>query len=366
MRYIVDDEVVVDISISTDSPKVDVDVMTGEQVTCDTELVVAGTSLSTDLIIEETKVDDIAVTTPYSIISNEETPVVTPLQVLDYGSSSIEVSFEATTERAEEVVKGVLCGTTNPPTFENADYRLLHGQGSMDLAFAGLNVNTEYYLRPYALSNLGYKYGDIVAQRTKASPIPEEYQLVEYLQSTGTQFINTGFIPTTNNVRMDIKFDFIGIATQSISGSQKTANSRFLYIRQNSTTTAKFSSGNVTIDNGITFTVINGITTATISGSTNIEKFGINGVEMNSGGSIIGCDPLILFAKSHYGQIIEMSSALLYHCLLSDNNVIQRNLYPVYRKADNKSGMYDIVNNIFYTNQGSGEFTVGPDKEWEE
>ena len=32
-----------------------------------------------------------------------------------------------------------------------------------------------------------------------------------------------------------------------------------------------------------------------------------------------------------------------------------------YRKADNEPGMYDIINDVFYTNAGSGSFVVGPD-----
>ena len=43
-----------------------------------------------------------------------------------------------------------------------------------------------------------------------------------------------------------------------------------------------------------------------------------------------------------------------------------KSMYPVYRKADSKPGMYDIVNGVFYANQGTGEFIVGPDKEWDE
>jgi len=36
-------------------------------------------------------------------------------------------------------------------------------------------------------------------------------------------------------------------------------------------------------------------------------------------------------------------------------------LVPCYRKSDNKPGMYDKVHNTFYTNVGTGDFTVGPD-----
>jgi len=33
---------------------------------------------------------------------------------------------------------------------------------------------------------------------------------------------------------------------------------------------------------------------------------------------------------------------------------------PCYRKSDNKPGMYDLTNGVFYTNAGSGEFIYGP------
>lgn len=35
------------------------------------------------------------------------------------------------------------------------------------------------------------------------------------------------------------------------------------------------------------------------------------------------------------------------------------NLIPCYRKSDNEVGMYDLINNVFYINQGSGQFTYG-------
>lgn len=36
-------------------------------------------------------------------------------------------------------------------------------------------------------------------------------------------------------------------------------------------------------------------------------------------------------------------------------------LVPCYRKSDKAAGMYDIVNDVFYTNAGTGEFLVGQD-----
>ena len=39
-----------------------------------------------------------------------------------------------------------------------------------------------------------------------------------------------------------------------------------------------------------------------------------------------------------------------------ENDILVRDFIPCIRKQDNKPGLYDIVNNVFYTNQGTGEF----------
>lgn len=43
------------------------------------------------------------------------------------------------------------------------------------------------------------------------------------------------------------------------------------------------------------------------------------------------------------------------------NNVLIRDMIPCYRKSDYKPGMYDFANDVFYTNNGTGEFYKGPD-----
>lgn len=37
-----------------------------------------------------------------------------------------------------------------------------------------------------------------------------------------------------------------------------------------------------------------------------------------------------------------------------------RDFIPCYRKLDNVAGLYDMVNDEFYTNIGTGTFTLGP------
>lgn len=360
MRYLIDDEIVVDSDIVVkESLVVDTDIIDGDRVYVDSDVV-----------------------TPYAVIKEyipiDIPPTVTPLQIVDYGSSSIECAFDVTTEQAEEVVRGVLCGLENPPTFENADYRLLHGQGNMDIAFAGLQQNTEYYLRPYALSNLGYKYGDVVAQRTKTSLIPDEYQLVEYLQSIGTQYIdlrrtfgrgavlntkirhttltsyNTYFGSFSLNLHNILRLRNVnGFGINPCIGSE---SSIVLYNGINPGVDYEFDIGNFA--NKITFRMDAIFIQQNVAG--NYSQLPCYLFSLNFNGNIDYNHSFI--GRMYYANIYEQD--------VFDSQTVLTNpvfsLYPVYRKADSKPGMYDIVNNQFYVNQGTGEFTVGPDREWQE
>ena len=55
------------------------------------------------------------------------------------------------------------------------------------------------------------------------------------------------------------------------------------------------------------------------------------------------------------------SSAIIYSAKILDGSNEIRNFVPCYRKSDNKAGLYDLVNNEFYTNQGTGDFITGND-----
>ena len=59
--------------------------------------------------------------------------------------------------------------------------------------------------------------------------------------------------------------------------------------------------------------------------------------------------------------------AKIYSVKFSEQGNLLRDMIPCYRKTDNVAGMYDIVNDVFYTNQGTGVFAVGADiNEWKE
>ena len=50
----------------------------------------------------------------------------------------------------------------------------------------------------------------------------------------------------------------------------------------------------------------------------------------------------------------------LYYFRMYQNGTLVRDFIPCYRNSDNEAGLYDLINNIFYTNQGTGKFIKGP------
>lgn len=55
-----------------------------------------------------------------------------------------------------------------------------------------------------------------------------------------------------------------------------------------------------------------------------------------------------------------MSSMQLEYLKMWTDDVLVRNYIPVQRKSDSEVGLYDLANDVFYTNDGTGTFIAGP------
>lgn len=68
--------------------------------------------------------------------------------------------------------------------------------------------------------------------------------------------------------------------------------------------------------------------------------------------------PLFCFLRNINNYIRHATNTKLYYFkIYTSANTLVRDLVPCYRKSDNVIGMYDIVNNQFYTNAWSWAFT---------
>lgn len=199
--------------------------------------------------------------------------------------------------------------------------------------------------------------------------LPKEYQQVEYLESTGTQYININYpydsTNTTYKVNCMFQMTTVNSPYQAVYGaytSEQHNSFRLLRFNNDSslliTTNGKAGGNNNSQNVGSIFNVF------TINHT--YDSYTINNLTTNSswtnnspahGGGSDTNSQFYLFSQTPTGCL---ASERIHYFKLYTGTTLVRNFIPCYRKLDGKPGMYDTVNGVFYTNAGSGEFILGP------
>ena len=202
--------------------------------------------------------------------------------------------------------------------------------------------------------------------------LPVEYQEVEYIQSSGTQYIRTP-VPPSDNFRMDLKvystcvdsFYCAGLRVSSkiiFGQTGPTANNRVSASVNGSSVTA--STDGVMwsrSSSGQTYEIMlrtngDGTFTYHIKDLTNEKEFLAENLSYTLMGNVT--DGICISSLNR--TYILKGTNQFYYFRLYKNGEIAFDGVPCYRKIDNVAGMYDVANDVFYTNSGSGSFTVGP------
>lgn len=257
-----------------------------------------------------------------------------------------------------------------------------------DLAPTKLKVNMDNkeitdYTYENGILTIPSVSGNIEIIKDVESRLPDEYQEVEYIASSGTQYIDTGYIPKTTTV---INADFmstkqIGDEFSSLFGSQigSGVNKRtyILFGRDNNIQVALSSSemgfAGLNADGSYTKGKTSTNPYWNVSRTNYIlsildRSITIEGVTWDLSDyfseTLDGDFPIFLLTRNTNGVAdTNCSKGYLYGFTIYENNVLVRNMIPCYRKSDNVIGMYDLVNNVFYMNSGTGTFTKGNDVE---
>lgn len=180
---------------------------------------------------------------------------------------------------------------------------------------------------------------------------------VEYLESSGTQWLKT-YCTLTANTKIDVLFS---------PNQQATANLWVIgsYVASNKLTGVRIT-GETTLD-----CYINTVVSKKVSGSNIGNKYQavldgkwtVNGSEGTAVTVSAGLSPLTLFGwnastTANNYAISGLCSTKIYHCKIWDNNTIVRDFIPVLDNSG-RPAMYDQVSGQLFYNQGSGEFTYG-------
>ena len=173
----------------------------------------------------------------------------------------------------------------------------------------------------------------ISEKKEKIEPhVTNDYQEVEYLESTGTQYINTGYLPKQGDY---LELKNVTRKSEGALFSAGTGDYQLIYLTVGSnnyfknfaTGTAanfqlgKFNNSNIKVDNNNLYINDELYATSVASGDANTN--------------------LRLFARANDLNYI---SAQVGNVIIKSNDIIVRNLVPVIRKSDNKPGMLDLAN----------------------
>lgn len=193
------------------------------------------------------------------------------------------------------------------------------------------------------------------------SRLPAGYQEVEWIENTGNCWINTG-LSNWIGYKIDLKFytSSSSPSDQTILWWAGTSNTDPIYLWINYWQWQFF----IWV-NGNWINVMSGSTGSTYEVTTNFQNWNqqviINGNTVYSAGASIsgtGSYNLAIFSRrgSNYAKI-KLYEMQVYN----STDTLIRNFVPCYRIADTEIWLYDLENDVFYTNAGSGTFVKGND-----
>ena len=188
--------------------------------------------------------------------------------------------------------------------------------------------------------------------------LPSAFQEVEYIESSGTQYIDSGLpLTLTTGVSFDAQYKngesigvLLGVLEINVGRLQP-------YYLDYGTLKANYQISS----NSITLTSSNLYDRYTLEFNVNNSDIKFNGVSVGTVDNIGSTTNTIYLFCRNYSASPYYASVKLYSCKFYDNGILVRDYIPCYRKADNVIGLYDSINGVFYTNAGTGTFTKGAD-----
>ena len=187
------------------------------------------------------------------------------------------------------------------------------------------------------------------------SGLPLGYTLLDYIESDGTQYIDTGFTPNQDTSAMlDAQFLNYDSGTQGILFGARTSSTENIFNIQ------RLTAGNWNMGyNNSNFNVGTADTNRHVFYKNKQYQY-LDGVLKGTGTySAFTCPgTAVLFGTNNSGtKYATAFPAKVWSFKMWDNGTLIRNLVPA--QYGSNVGMYDLVNGVFYQNAGTGDFTAG-------
>ena len=260
-------------------------------------------------------------------------------------------------------------GTSNLSANWNANTINLHwyadDTATTELTGSGIPTSCVYdgALTPPPVASIPQKTGYTFAG-WKVRGLPDEYTKLQYIQSSGTQYIDTG-LKANKNTKMTLVYKFPEYTTSMLGyivGCRDGQNTNAFLVGSHD---AKITSS------GKLFAQFDSVTPTVVkTKNIDLQKHTLT---LSSAGFYVDNDlyisysnsqnfttssNIVLFARYSEGSMAKGAIAV-YSFKMWDNGTLVRNLIPA-KNSSNVIGMYDTVTKTFFTNAGSGSFIAGP------
>lgn len=181
-------------------------------------------------------------------------------------------------------------------------------------------------------------------------------EYLEYIESTGTQYIDTGIIPSTNNYIVHTVLSPTVVSTNVLVG---VANSTWGYPGLLINDQGTFRYGNQAVQTISPVFVENNKYTLTLS----VKKLVVNGITYTTTNPSYEGNieySIYLFARNNgIDGVGNLASMKLYSCKIYDGETLVRDFIPI-KDDTNHGALYDKVTQQIFYNSGTGEFVCGP------
>lgn len=191
------------------------------------------------------------------------------------------------------------------------------------------------------------------------SRLPIGYTELAYIESTGTQYIDTAYRPSTDT-RLVMDISDLSVIDSVLAGSRdevkETASSAYTVILK--------PSGGVSYLRSDYFGSTASIAPTNYSVRTTIDKdrTSFTAYDLNVSNAEASYKrsqySIYLFALNNVGAVWHFSKYRLYSCQIYNNGSLIRDFIPC-KNEKGQIGLYDTIDQTFYQNLGTGEFIAG-------
>lgn len=189
--------------------------------------------------------------------------------------------------------------------------------------------------------------------------LPSGYTGVDYIESTTTQYIDTGSKFNTNSDKLELVYQATDADGNYMIAGSGNAETGKIWI--------------YSYKNGNKFAIY-----ATDTGGTQREFFGLTGTDtlrhtvlldakkLYVDGTMTADNSSYTFGETPTNMTLFKSGIAgynaktkIYSFKMWSSGTLTRDMVPCIKDSTGEAGMYDLVNNVFYGNSGTGEFIVG-------